>query len=477
MSKLVLLLIKWIVQRLAVLVLILAVLLVGVWIKSEWSKLSRTMEEIGRKERFMRSLEGELERLNGEIEKEAGPQREMLAKLASLDEAASTARDAAEMAKFRWDYWRGQVGWYQALMEQWKVAKRETAKAEYWARHGTAVAAEKARDLYAETLKDSRIYQLLKDKNEVESASRQLAQLIGEEKEAVRNDPKQRLVAAIRSQLPTALWILLGIILTPVLIKAFFYYVLAPLAQLLPPIRILPDSEAPAIPGPVPSAVSLAFEIGPDEEILVHPDFLQSSSLPARKRTQWFLNPRMPFSSIASGMFMLTRIQPEEDGTSKVMVSSQNDAFGEIGMLELPDGAAVVVQPRSLAGIIKRQGDRVFITRHWRLLEPARLAHPAAPLPGLPRSLQADLEGMPRSACRGTGSRPAAHDQPGIDDRLQRESCLQEHPLRNLHLLSSRQGGPVQRPVRRGAGPLRLRGDAGRRTKDRDHRPRPRGPC
>ena len=136
MSKLVLLLIKWIVQRLSVLVLILAVLLAGVWIKSEWSKLSRTMEEIRQKERFMGSLEGELDRLNAEIEKEVGPQREKLAKLDSLDKVAAEAWNASERAKFRWDYWRGEVGWYQALLEQWSLHAWLTLQLRYLAFHG-----------------------------------------------------------------------------------------------------------------------------------------------------------------------------------------------------------------------------------------------------------------------------------------------------------------------------------------------------
>jgi len=50
-----------------------------------------------------------------------------------------------------------------------------------------------------------------------------------------------------------------------------------------------------------------------------------------------------------------------------VIVSSQNDALGEVGLIEIPAGGAMVIQPRSLAGVVKPLGASVHITRHWRL--------------------------------------------------------------------------------------------------------------
>jgi hypothetical protein len=113
--------------------------------------------------------------------------------------------------------------------------------------------------------------------------------------------------------------------------------------------------------------VSATVDIQPGQELLVQPDFLQSSSRPAFKRTRWFLNPRLPFASIASGMFALTSVSPEGDKPTRVVVSSQRDPFSEIGVVALPAGAAMVVHPRSLAGILKPAGGAARITRHWRL--------------------------------------------------------------------------------------------------------------
>jgi uncharacterized protein (AIM24 family) len=80
------------------------------------------------------------------------------------------------------------------------------------------------------------------------------------------------------------------------------------------------------------------------------------------------LNWQIPFSSVASGMFALTSIRPEGAVPTRVVVSAQDDAFGEVGAIEIPEGAAMVIQPRALAGIVKPAGSSVAITRHWRLL-------------------------------------------------------------------------------------------------------------
>ena len=182
----------------------------------------------------------------------------------------------------------------------------------------------------------------------------------------VASDPRERLIATIKSRIPPALAILAGILLLPVAIKALFYFVLAPLASRLPPIRILESADPPRLP-PAKSAVSASLEIPPGEELLVQPDFLQSSSQPALKRTRWFLNPRLPFASIASGMFALTSLAPEGMTSTRAVVSSQRDPFSEIGVVEIPAGAAMVVHPRSLAGVVKPVGGAARITRHWRL--------------------------------------------------------------------------------------------------------------
>ena len=99
-------------------------------------------------------------------------------------------------------------------------------------------------------------------------------------------------------------------------------------------------------------------------ELLVHPEFLQSASLEAKKETKWLLDWSMPLTSLASGMYGLTRVFP--DGSEPIVVSSSKDPFIEISEIDLPSGSAVVLQPRCLVGIVQRPDKPICIKGYWR---------------------------------------------------------------------------------------------------------------
>jgi hypothetical protein len=180
---------------------------------------------------------------------------------------------------------------------------------------------------------------------------------------------------AIHDQMPVALAILLTAILVPVGIKLLFFFVIAPWAARQQPIQILPlaasanSSSSLLAPEYVqsgkPSAVSLAIEIAPDEELLVHPDYIQSSSANAGKTTKWLLDWGFPFTSLAAGLYALTRIAPRQ--TETVVVSSTNDPLMEVAVIEIPGTSALVVQPRALVGVVQTRASGVKITSHWRI--------------------------------------------------------------------------------------------------------------
>lgn len=68
---------------------------------------------------------------------------------------------------------------------------------------------------------------------------------------------------------------------------------------------------------------------------------------------------------VASGMYALTRIRVDHDDS--VVISATKDPLSEVGILSLPDGSAVVLQPRSLIGVLSSKDKPVRITSHWRL--------------------------------------------------------------------------------------------------------------
>jgi hypothetical protein len=173
-----------------------------------------------------------------------------------------------------------------------------------------------------------------------------------------------RTASVVQRELPLALVILAGIILAPTAIKLFLYYGIAPLAAGRPPIRLLPAA-AGAVRAGQGSGVSLPLVLGEREELLIQASYLQSSALRAQKRTRWLLNARLPFSSLLSGMYLLTRVGPA--GGEPVVISATRDPHSEVGLIELGEGAAFVCQPRCLAGVVQDPDRPIRITRHWRV--------------------------------------------------------------------------------------------------------------
>jgi uncharacterized protein (AIM24 family) len=421
MPALIAIVFKWIVQKLALLLLILAVLLVGSWLRNELKELQKLSGEIERQETLVAALRMELDEkavalaadtaqwrqqaalasqalksqlnaLNAHIVESERKWQTALDKFSNLERmaessAAAAARARRNLAALERDFW-----FWDPIFSPGKLATLEAARTRYAVLEKNAQVWKAARDRVAPRFEKSPVEQLYQRRallsRELDDRSKTVSprhaglsadrerkrqqvqaaevQLAAQEQRAAE-DPRSVLFQTIKANFPLALAVLAGILLMPLFIRALCYYVLAPLASRLPPIRILPNDRAPAIAPSPPSGVSVAIDVASGQELLVQPGFLQSSSLPARKETKWFLNPRLPFASIASGMFALTRVRPEGDGSTHVVVSSQDDAFGEVGVVELPAGAAMVIQPRSLAGIVKPDGVPVNISRHWRL--------------------------------------------------------------------------------------------------------------
>jgi hypothetical protein len=423
MPQLIAMVLKWILGKLGLLLVILAILLVGARLKTEWDQHRATQDALEQQEAVLEGLRADLQSIEVAIAADQSEWRRQTAErmLALWDELdalngrvldhekrsqvargryldlarqAQAARRAANQAKVKLDTLERGYWWWDSYVSPTKVVELQAARATYAALDRTADAADAARARASQAAAAIRreigklqarqrvLLQTIENPDQAESprhdalaaAARRKQQdidsfdtVLEAERSRIESNPRERLIATIKSRIPLALAILAGILLLPVAIKALFYFVLAPLATRLGPIRILPTDEPSSPTISATSAVSASVDIRPGEELLVQPGFLQSSSRPAVKRTRWFLNPRLPFASIASGMFALTSIRPEGDTPTRVIVSSQRDPFSEIGVVALPAGAAMVVHPRSLAGILKPAGGAARITRHWRL--------------------------------------------------------------------------------------------------------------
>jgi hypothetical protein len=64
-------------------------------------------------------------------------------------------------------------------------------------------------------------------------------------------------------------------------------------------------------------------------------------------------------------MVALTRIRC--DVPESFVISATHNALAEIGVLSLPAGSAVVMQPHNLVGVVQQRDTPLRITAHWRL--------------------------------------------------------------------------------------------------------------
>lgn len=170
----------------------------------------------------------------------------------------------------------------------------------------------------------------------------------------------------LRDVLVAAAWALLGILLLPYLLRTFLYYVIAPFAARRRSIRIAVPG-ANHVPIELPdeqSQASYSVTLGPGEELLVRQGFMQSSPAQADLRTRLMLDWKSPFTSLASGMTFLTRIRGEHTTT---VISADDDPFAEVTAIALPEGAAMVLQPRALAAVVQPQDRPLRIESKWRL--------------------------------------------------------------------------------------------------------------
>jgi hypothetical protein len=229
-----------------------------------------------------------------------------------------------------------------------------------------------------EYLKQQRVYesmslpplpQLIISQSSVEDVFARLEQGIRDVKKKLDEAYLYKLVDRLSPFVWPAIGVLVGAMLAPLGIRAFLYFVAAPIAERQPPIRFPHDTPASPSELIVIKSVRQGFghlvDVDPESELLLRSDFLQSSSSTGKAQTQWFLNARYPLASLASGMYGLTRIRGQS--TESVSVSSSADALSEIAAFDLPKGESVILQPHHLIGVLQRRDLPMRVSSHWRI--------------------------------------------------------------------------------------------------------------
>lgn len=361
---------KWIWNKLLILFVIIVVLLAAAWVKSEVTSVRERLAEAGATKRLSERLAEDLAPLE---ERGAALQRQ-LADLSQEIGSLEALRAEAARAELRANSHLAQVMaeerfWYTEVTHASYYARLMAARAAFAAtKRATAAADAEVRQL-AERVGFSpagrelnRVHSELAQKREDVELLRERAATAREE---AANHPIERLRARALAVMPTALAVLGGIIVVPIGIKAFLYYCLAPLISRARPVRLLPAAGSTAHTSP--SQVSVPVVLAPEDELIVHSDYLQAAGAGTGKRTRFLFSWRMPLTSLAAGLYLMVSVRSGEGADRQVVVAPKKDLFDKLSEIRLEEGSSMVIYPRSLVALVLKDGREPLITRHWQV--------------------------------------------------------------------------------------------------------------
>ncbi|MFC4933096.1 hypothetical protein [Massilia sp. GCM10023247] len=206
------------------------------------------------------------------------------------------------------------------------------------------------------------------DEAALERAVQPLAELAAEVDQAVSAHPVSRIAGLLVPALPAAAAILLLCLAGKCAVRAFLYFVLAPLVTRRAPLR-LDDAPrkaaAEACALIAPSGVTQALRLDPHHELLVLPRYLQSTPVAASKTTRWLLKGRW-WTGLVSGIALLTCVRTSHAG-EQVLLSAGDAGASELALVRVGAGSALVFQPRALVGLVCERDRPLAIEAHWRL--------------------------------------------------------------------------------------------------------------
>jgi len=199
----------------------------------------------------------------------------------------------------------------------------------------------------------------------------------------------------------------------PTLWKLFLFYGLAPLVAGGRPLRF--STEPGVNPDVGESHVSIDAALWPGERLRVKEKYLQASDEGLTRKTRFLLDWRIPFTSLACGLSELVEMQNATAGAEyRVTFSNAQDPHIELAVVSVPQGSSLILRPSFLAGVIDNAQETLQISRRWviwrwlswvtlqfrffEFLGPCRLI--VAGTRGVRAERLAEREGQPRAARR-----------------------------------------------------------------------------
>ncbi len=373
MSELVAKLTKWLWSKLVVLIIIVLLLVVAVWLKAEAGKVREKWAAAERSEQLSERLSGELVPLFERQEKLQQELDQLGGRLRILEGARAVAKEVEQRTWGVLEATRQDERIYYTRWTRWSdptyTAKLEAAKKAYESAKKAREVANKSWSQIETELNASPVGQeLAKLQQQIDQRRGEIDSLL---KAAKRNlgeaadSPLQRVKMKTLEVLPTALSVFAGIILVPFAIKAFLYWCVAPLVRKVDPVCLFPEASGEI--KVAPSAISVPVTLEPEDEILVHSHYLQAAGAGPGKRIRWLFSWRMPFTSLAAGLYAMVSVRNGKGEPTSVTVAPKRDLFDQLVSIEIPAGASLVIYPRSLVAVVLKGGTQPEICRRWKI--------------------------------------------------------------------------------------------------------------
>jgi len=371
MAKLLFTILRIFSEKLRWFVLIIIVLLAASWLRNEWQQLEHAEQQYLQQRQTQTIIKKRYQELQKAQQKTAQATAKLETQLANRQTLVTRLeQELTELRQQRDDLWEEHWLSRKNPLSETTQQLREY-KIKIAALNAQLGIAKQAQQLWQEKIHNSPIIaenkRLLEELNQTKQALIHITQTVEHSQQFVNSSLLKQLKEAINDVLPMAIQVLLGVILTPIFIKVFLYFIVAPIVSRLKPVRIDPLEQAPLTPeqtGHI-SKHALTLHLLPEQELLLHPDYLQSFSQRAEKTTQWFLNASIPLTSWAAGLVTLVRLRSPD--TEIVQLASMYHPFEELVIITLPKNSQLVCKPRGLVGVIKNRYQAVHISKHWRL--------------------------------------------------------------------------------------------------------------
>jgi hypothetical protein len=153
----------------------------------------------------------------------------------------------------------------------------------------------------------------------------------------------------------------------PTLWAVFMYYGFARLIARGRPIRFNPAGAS--LPKVGESHVSVEAALGPRDVLRIKEKYLMASDEGVHKATRFVLDWRIPITSVACGLIELVELRNGGDRDSfRVTLSNATDPHVELALVDVPEGASLILRPSFLAGVIQSDERPLVIRRHWQIL-------------------------------------------------------------------------------------------------------------